>query len=130
MPNAFDENNPPFDRLTPQEVEALRRALDIAYFRPAEIIIAQGAPADALYVVIKGVVEECAGDEIVALLGQTIHLTAAPRSRPERACLPGEGRDAVLSAAQKGGARSHSEQPAFRCLLLPRNLPQTGCDRA
>jgi len=69
MPNAFDENNPPFDRLTPQEVETLRRTLDIAYFRPGEIIIAQGAPAEALYVVIKGAVEECAGDEIVALLG-------------------------------------------------------------
>ena len=68
MPNAFDEHNPPFDRLTPQEIEALRRALDIGYFRPGETIIAQGAPAEALYVVIKGVVEEKAGAEIVALL--------------------------------------------------------------
>ncbi len=69
MPNAFDEHNPPFDRLTPQEIETLRRALDIGYFRPGETIIAQGAPAEALYVVIKGVVEEKAGAEIVALLG-------------------------------------------------------------
>ena len=69
MPNAFDANNPPFDRLTPQEIETLRRALDIGYFRPGETIIGQGAPADALYTVIKGVVEERAGAEIVALLG-------------------------------------------------------------
>jgi len=27
MPKAFDETNPPFDRLTPQEVETLRAAL-------------------------------------------------------------------------------------------------------
>lgn len=69
MPNAFDEKNQPFDRLAPQEVETLRRALDIGYFRPGETIIAAGAPAEALYVVIKGVVEERAGEEIVALLG-------------------------------------------------------------
>ncbi len=69
MPNAFDAQNPPFDRLTPQEVETLRRALDIGYFRPGEAIIAQGVAAEALYVVIKGVVEERAGEELVALLG-------------------------------------------------------------
>jgi signal-transduction protein with cAMP-binding, CBS, and nucleotidyltransferase domain len=54
MPKAFDAGNPPFDRLTPQEVETLRAALDIAYFRPGEAIIEQDTPADALYVVIRG----------------------------------------------------------------------------
>jgi signal-transduction protein with cAMP-binding, CBS, and nucleotidyltransferase domain len=39
MPKAFDAGNPPFDRLTPQEVETLRAALDIAYFRPGETIM-------------------------------------------------------------------------------------------
>ena len=33
--------NPPFDRLTPKEIETLRAALDIAYFRPGETIIEQ-----------------------------------------------------------------------------------------
>jgi CBS domain-containing protein len=69
MPNTFDPSNPPFDRLAPQELETLRRALDIGYYRPGETIIAQGAPAEALYVVIKGSVEELAGDELIALLG-------------------------------------------------------------
>nr|WP_294502650.1 putative nucleotidyltransferase substrate binding domain-containing protein [uncultured Rhodopila sp.] len=69
MPNAFDPNNPPFDRLTGPEMETLRKALDIGYFRPGETIIAQGAPAEALYVVIKGVVEERDGDEVTGLLG-------------------------------------------------------------
>ena len=58
MPKAFDAANPPFDRLTPNEVETLRAALDIAYFRPGEAIIEQNTPADALYVVIKGMIEE------------------------------------------------------------------------
>ena len=48
MPKAFDAANPPFDRLTPKEVETLRAALDIAYFRPGETIIEQDTPADAL----------------------------------------------------------------------------------
>ena len=69
MPNAFDPNNPPFDRLSPQELETLRRALDIEYYRPDETIIAHGVPAEALYVVIKGIVEERSGDELIALLG-------------------------------------------------------------
>jgi CBS domain-containing protein len=69
MPNAFDPNNPPFDRLTPQELETLRRALDIGYYRPGETIIAKGAPAEALLIIIKGAVEERAADELIALLG-------------------------------------------------------------
>ncbi len=69
MPNAFDEHNAPFDRLAPQEIETLRRALDVAYFRPGEAIVTEGAPVEALYVVIKGAVEERDGDEIIALLG-------------------------------------------------------------
>ncbi len=69
MPNVFDATNPPFDRLTSQEVETLRAALDIAYFRPGETIIAQNAPASALFVVIKGTVEERDGGDLLALLG-------------------------------------------------------------
>ena len=69
MPNAFDAANAPFDRLTSQEVETLRAALDIGYFRPGETIIAQNAPASALFVVIKGTVEERDGGDLLALLG-------------------------------------------------------------
>jgi CBS domain-containing protein len=69
MPNVFDAANAPFDRLTSQEVETLRAALDIAYFRPGETIIAQNAPAGALFVVIKGTVEERDGGDLLALLG-------------------------------------------------------------
>jgi len=69
MPAAFDLDNPPFDRLTAPEHETLRQSLDIAYYRPGETIIAQGVAADSLFIVIKGAVEERAGDELMALLG-------------------------------------------------------------
>jgi CBS domain-containing protein len=69
VPNAFDANNPPFDRLTSSEVETLRAALDIAYFRPGETIIAQNSSANSLFVVIKGTVEERDGNDLLALLG-------------------------------------------------------------
>jgi CBS domain-containing protein len=69
MPNAFDPTNPPFDRLTAQELDTLRRALDIGYFRPGETIIARGVPAESLYIVIKGIVEERTADEVLAQLG-------------------------------------------------------------
>jgi CBS domain-containing protein len=69
MPKAFDISDPPFDRLTPNEAETLRAALDVSYFRPAEAIIAQDAVADAFYVVIKGTVEERDEADLVALLG-------------------------------------------------------------
>src|SRR5262252_2793034 len=69
MPKAFDITNPPFDRLTPNEVETLRASLDIAYSRPGEAIIAKDALANALYVVIKGTVEERNDADLLALLG-------------------------------------------------------------
>jgi CBS domain-containing protein len=69
MPKAFDISNPPFDRLTPNEAETLRASLDIAYFRPGEAIIAKDALANALYVVIKGTVEERNDADLLALLG-------------------------------------------------------------
>lgn len=69
MPKAFDIRNPPFDRLTPGEAGKLRDCLDIVYFRPGDTIIARGARADALYVVIKGTVEERNETDLLALLG-------------------------------------------------------------
>jgi CBS domain-containing protein len=69
MPNVFDATDPPFDRLTMPEVERLRAALDIAYFRPGETIIARHAPANALFVVIKGTIEERDAGDLLALLG-------------------------------------------------------------
>jgi len=69
MPQAFDAHNPPFDRLSHQETEDLRAALDIGYFRPGETIIEKGKPSESLHVIIKGTVEERDGEELEAVLG-------------------------------------------------------------
>nr|WP_294552493.1 putative nucleotidyltransferase substrate binding domain-containing protein [uncultured Rhodopila sp.] len=103
MPNAFDPNNPPFDRLTGPEMETLRKALDIGYFRPGEVIVAQGAPAEALHVVIKGVVEERDGEEVTALLG--------PKD-----CFDGR----ALVQGRSGSAFAAREETL--CYLLPRQV--------
>jgi CBS domain-containing protein len=65
----FDSTNPPFDRLTHQESEELRAALDIGYFSPEEVIVGHGRPSDWLHVVIKGSVEVRDGDAVQAVLG-------------------------------------------------------------
>ena len=65
----FDALNPPFDRLTNQEIEQLKASLDIGYFRRGEVIVQQGRPSDFLHVIIKGAVEDRAGDTLQAVLG-------------------------------------------------------------
>ncbi len=107
----------------------LRQALDIGYFRPGETIVWQGEPADSLYVVIKGLIEERAGDEVVAHLGpkdtfdshalvqgQSRHAFVA---REETLCYP---------AAPSGRPRADPGQSALRRLLLPRPVAQAGGD--
>ena len=69
MPKVFDADNPPFDRLTPQQMERLRAAIDIGYFRPGETIIGERASAQQLFVVIKGRVDVREGTELVSTLG-------------------------------------------------------------
>lgn len=68
MPNAFDAQNPPFDRLSHAETLLLRNAIDIGYWAPGETIIAAGKPAEHLHVVIKGSVEERDGEEVEGVL--------------------------------------------------------------
>lgn len=68
MPQAFDAQNPPFDRLNHGEVLRLRNALDIGYWGPGEVIIEKDKPAQFLHVVIKGSVEERDDDEVENIL--------------------------------------------------------------
>ena len=69
MAQHFDPRNAPFDRLSGEEIDVVRGALDIAYYRPNETIIAPGGAPESLFVVIKGAVEERDGDDLVALRG-------------------------------------------------------------
>jgi len=68
MAEGFDTGNPPFDRLTHQEAEALRTAVDIGYFAPGEMIIARETASEYLHVVIKGAVEARQDGALVAVL--------------------------------------------------------------
>ena len=68
MPQAFDAQNPPFDRLTHTEAAEIRAKLDIGYYAPGETVIARGSPAENLHVVLKGAVEERDGTEVESIL--------------------------------------------------------------
>ena len=103
MADAFNASNAPFDRLTPGEVEAARAALDIAYFRQGETIIARGGAPESLFIVVKGCVEERDGDELVALRG------------------PGDAFDS-RAVVEGRGANAFVAREETLCNLLPRAL--------
>ena len=67
MPKAFDFSSPPFDRLRPMEVERVNRVVDVVFFRTGQTVLAAGTLPDQFYVVIKGLIEERAGAEVVAV---------------------------------------------------------------
>lgn len=66
---AFDTQNPPFDRLTQKEAADLRAAVDIGYYAPGDTILALGQPATHLHIVLKGSVEARDGETVDAVLG-------------------------------------------------------------
>jgi CBS domain-containing protein len=63
----FISDIPPFNQLQPHELEAVADAMDIAYFKKGEYLIRQGSSPEALYIIIKGIVQEKHDDEIVSL---------------------------------------------------------------
>lgn len=65
----FDAANPPFDRLTHQEMEEIQVSLDVAYFSPGEIIVRQASASKHLHVVLKGLVESRGVQGVQAVLG-------------------------------------------------------------
>lgn len=69
MAAVFDARLSPFDRLSPQEAQELQDACDVGYYAPGAVILAADAPCAALYVIIKGHVEERDADGAHATLG-------------------------------------------------------------
>ncbi|WP_291330796.1 putative nucleotidyltransferase substrate binding domain-containing protein [Desulfovibrio sp.] len=61
----FDLTHPPFDLLTLAEASALSASADILYFSDEQEILASGSPVDALYLVMKGLVREMSGEDVV-----------------------------------------------------------------
>jgi CBS domain-containing protein len=99
--HGFDPSNAPFDRLTAAEIEVVRAALDIGYFRPGETLVGKAAAPANLFVVMKGHVEEREGEEAVASLG------------------PGDAFDA-RALIQGAGGRDFVAAEETLCYLLPR----------
>ncbi|CAM2982695.1 DUF294 nucleotidyltransferase-like domain-containing protein [Vibrio rarus] len=69
MPEKFNTQHPPFDRLTPAEVKTLTASLDIAYFRTGDTLLESGQVSSHLFVLIKGAVEETSQGEVFAHYG-------------------------------------------------------------
>lgn len=69
MPQGFDFASPPFDRLRPAERRRVEAAVDVEFFREGTSVLRAGCLPDFYHVIIKGLVEERAGDEPVALHG-------------------------------------------------------------
>ncbi len=62
MPDKFNMQSPPFDRLTGDQQRQLRASLDVAYFRAGSALLQTGQTSTHLYVLIKGTVEERSQD--------------------------------------------------------------------
>jgi CBS domain-containing protein len=103
MAHPFEAKNAPFDRLTADELDAVRDALDIVYFRPNETIVGRDKAPDSLFIIIKGLVEERDGDDLVALRG------------------PGDAFDS-RALVQGGGSNAFVAREETLCNLLPRDV--------
>ncbi|MGL6261256.1 DUF294 nucleotidyltransferase-like domain-containing protein [Vibrio sp. WXL210] len=62
MPDKFNLQSPPFDRLSEKQQNILRSSLDVAYYRSGDILVGPKQSARALHMLIKGAVEERSPD--------------------------------------------------------------------
>ncbi|NMU47213.1 cyclic nucleotide-binding domain-containing protein, partial [Vibrio parahaemolyticus] len=63
MPDKFNMQSPPFDRLTEAQQTRLRSSLDVAYYRARDVILSCGQKNPHLHILIKGAVEERSNDQ-------------------------------------------------------------------
>ena len=63
----FDPSHPPFDRLTLAEASALSASADILFFSDDQEILPTGSAVEYLYLVMKGLVREMAGEDVVGV---------------------------------------------------------------
>jgi len=69
LPKAFDFSVPPFDRLSPDEQQKFTGSLDLGVYPKDTVVLGRDEPADCLFVVMKGLVQERHGGEAVAAYG-------------------------------------------------------------
>ncbi|MEN8220581.1 MAG: putative nucleotidyltransferase substrate binding domain-containing protein [Pseudomonadota bacterium] len=63
----FISNIPPFDQLKASALETVINAMDIAYFKKGERLIRAGSSPDALYIIIKGIVQETQDEQLISI---------------------------------------------------------------
>ena len=69
MPSAFNFSASPFDSLGPDEQRLVRDSVDVAYFPAGETILDVGLVPTHLFVIIKGVVQQLEGGEVINTYG-------------------------------------------------------------
>ncbi len=69
MPVALDFSVPPLDRLTAPEQRKLAAAADVAFLQPGEVLIQAGELPAHLYLIVKGLVSERAGGDVITVHG-------------------------------------------------------------
>ncbi|WP_376957788.1 DUF294 nucleotidyltransferase-like domain-containing protein [Azospirillum sp. A26] len=111
MPTAspdFDFGQPPFDLLTDDQRAVLAGALDIALYPRDAVLLSREEPTDAMFVVLRGTVQERRGGEVAAVHG------------------PGDrfGLQALYGAAGAGAGGSSARRfvaaEECACRLIPR----------
>ena len=66
-PPRFNLSHPPFNLLTLPESSALSAAADVLFFGDDQEILPAGSAVDGLYLVMKGLVREMAGEDVVGV---------------------------------------------------------------
>ena len=69
MPVALDFSIPPLEHLTAEQRHKLSAAADIAFLQPGEVLIRAGEAPAHLYLIVKGLVSERIGDEVINVHG-------------------------------------------------------------
>lgn len=69
MPSAFNFDASPFDCLDAEERRLVGESIDIAYFRAGDVVLEVGDVPTHLFVLIKGLVQQIDGSEVVTVYG-------------------------------------------------------------
>ena len=69
MPVALDFSIPPLELLTAEERRKLAAAADIAFLQPGEVLIRAGELPAHLYLIVKGLVSERTGEDVITVHG-------------------------------------------------------------
>ena len=69
MPVALDFSIPPLQHLTAEQRRKLEAAADVAFLRPGEVLIQAGEAPAHLYLVVKGLVSERVGEDVITVHG-------------------------------------------------------------